>query len=117
MRPEEIELWLDMQLSPKLAAWIEASLFIKTISSYNLFINDEDDEVIFSNAKKKGNVILVSKDNDFLGILDRHKPPPKLIWLTMGNCRNSEMKKILEKTLVPAVKELLKTAAAFIEIT
>ena len=117
MQLNEIELWLDMQLSPKLATWIESNFSIKTISSYNLFINDEKDEVIFINAKSKGNVILLSKDQDFLGILDRLKPPPKLIWLTMGNCPNKRMKLILEETLMPAIKELLNTATTFIEIT
>ena len=97
MQLNEIELWLDMQLSPKLAIWIESNFSIKTISSYNLFINDEKDEVIFIKAKEKGNVILLSKDQDFLGILDRLKSPPKLIWLTMGNCPNKKMKLILEE--------------------
>jgi predicted nuclease of predicted toxin-antitoxin system len=117
MQLNEIELWLDMQLSPKLATWIENNFSIKTISSYSLFINNEQDEVIFLNAKKKGNVILISKDHDFLGILDRLKPPPKLIWLTMGNCPNKTMQKILEQALIPAIKELLKTSTTFIEIS
>ncbi len=113
----EIELRLDMQLSPKLVNWIENNFSIKTVSSYDLFINDEKDEIIFLNTKNKGNVILISKDYDFLGILDRLKPPPKLIWLTMGNCPTKRMKIILEEELMPAIKELLNTSTTFIEIT
>ena len=89
MQLNEIELWLDMQLSPMLAKWIESNLGIRAISSYDLFINNEKDEVIFLKAKEKSNVLLLSKDHDFLDIMNRLQPPPKLIWLTMGNCANS----------------------------
>ena len=106
-----------MQLSPALAKWIESEYLIKVFSSYDLFLNDEKDEVIFLNAKSKGNVILLSKDYDFVDILNRLQPPPKLIWLTMGNCPNSMMKIILKKTLMPAIHELLNNQTIIVEIT
>jgi predicted nuclease of predicted toxin-antitoxin system len=53
MQLDQIELWLDMQLSPMLAKWIESSLGIRAISSYDLFINDEKDEVILLKVKEK----------------------------------------------------------------
>jgi predicted nuclease of predicted toxin-antitoxin system len=117
MQLNEIELWLDMQLSPIIAKWIQQHFSVKAISSYDLFINDEKDEVIFLNAKKKENVILVSKDQDFVDLIDRFNPPPKLIWLTMGNCPNSQMKIILQDTLMPAINELIHTSTPIIEIT
>ena len=117
MQLKEIELWLDMQLSPKLAAWIQKEFSIKTISSYDLFINEERDDIIFAKAKQKGNVILLSKDTDFLLLIERLKSPPKLIWLTMGNCPNKEMKQILSKTLLRALQELIKTSASVVEIS
>lgn len=117
MQLNEIELWLDMQLSPALAKWIVSEFNIKAISSYDLFINDEKDEIIFLSAKSKGNVILLSKDSDFPDLLDRLLPPPKLIWLRMGNCPNSQMKIILKNTLLSAIGELLQTSTILIEIT
>jgi predicted nuclease of predicted toxin-antitoxin system len=41
MQLNQIELWLDMQLSPIIAKWIEQNFGIKAISSYDLFINNE----------------------------------------------------------------------------
>jgi predicted nuclease of predicted toxin-antitoxin system len=117
MQPNEIELWLDMHLSPALAKWIVSELGIKAISSYELFINNEKDEIIFLSAKRKGNVIILSKDSDFPDLLDRLSPPPKLIWLRMGNSPNSQMKIILKNTLLPAINELLQTSTILIEIT
>ncbi len=65
MQLNEIELWLDMQLSPALAKWIVNEFGIKAISSYDMFINNEKDEIILLNAKNKANVIILTKDNDF----------------------------------------------------
>ncbi|MBC7866906.1 MAG: DUF5615 family PIN-like protein [Gloeobacteraceae cyanobacterium ES-bin-316] len=117
MQHNKIELWLDMQLSPALAKWIQVTIGISALSSYDLFLNNEKDEIIFLSAKSKANVILLSKDHDFVDLLDRLQPPPKLIWLTMGNCSNDQMKKILEKTLMPAIQELVTTPTEIIEIT
>ncbi|MEO6722178.1 MAG: DUF5615 family PIN-like protein [Ferruginibacter sp.] len=117
MQLSEIELWLDMQLSPALAKWIESEFSIKAISSYDLFMNSEKDEVIFLKAKENGKVIILSKDYDFIDIQERLKPPPKLIWLTMGNCSNNQMKIILQRTLLLAVKELINTSTTIVEIT
>ena len=92
MQLNEIELWLDMQLSPDLAKWIITEFSIKAISSYDLFLNNEKDERIFLKAKEKGNVVLLSKDSDFIEIMERLQPPPEFVWLTMGNCSNKQMK-------------------------
>ena len=116
MQLNEIELWLDMQLSPSLAKWIITDLGIKAVSSYDLFINNEKDETIFLNAKIQGNVILLSKDSDFPDLLNRLLPPPKLIWLRMGNCPNSKMKIILANTLLMGINELMHTSTTIIEI-
>ena len=116
MLHNEIELWLDMQLSPAIAEWITRELGIKAISSYAMFINEEKDETIFLAAKSKGNVIILSKDSDFPDLIDRLLPPPKLIWLRMGNCPNSQMKIILRNTLILAINELLQTSTIIIEI-
>ena len=117
MQLNEIELWLDMQLSPALAKWMVSDLCINAVSSYDMFINDEKDENIFLSAKTKGNIILLSKDSDFPDLLNRLYPPPKLIWLRMGNCPNSQMKIILKNTLLQALNELLNTSTIMIEIT
>ena len=116
MQLNEIELWLDMQLSPSLAKWIITDLGIKAVSSYDLFINNEKDETIFLSAKSKGNVIILSKDSDFPDLLNRLFPPPKLIWLRMGNCPNSKMKIILANTLLMAIDELTHNSTTIIEI-
>ena len=52
MQLNEIELWLDMQLSPAIAKWIESKFSIKAISSYDLFINEEKDNIFEGKDKR-----------------------------------------------------------------
>ena len=49
---------------------------------------------------------MLTKDEDFAVILSIHKAPPKIIWLTVGNCSNTELKKIISTELVPAIEYL-----------
>jgi len=60
-------------------------------------------------------VIVMSKDSDFLNLLDRHGPPPKVIWVTCGNTSNQRMRTILRQTLLPAV-EMLEGSEIIVEI-
>jgi len=57
----------------------------------------------------------MSKDSDFLNLLDRHGPPPKVIWVTCGNTSNQRMRTILRQTLLPAV-EMLEGSEIIVEI-
>ena len=77
-------------------------------------LRDAEDEEIFQ-AARDANIIMMSKDSDFLNLLDRHGPPPKVIWVTCGNTSNQRMRTILRKTLLPAV-EMLEGSEIIVEI-
>jgi predicted nuclease of predicted toxin-antitoxin system len=109
------EIWIDAQLSPALAAWINRTYDdINAQSVRAVDLRDAEDEEIFQ-AAREANVIVMSKDSDFLSLLDRHGPPPSVIWITCGNTSNRRMRKILGKTLQPAV-EMLKGDETVVEI-
>jgi len=55
------------------------------------------DEQAFSKAEEM-NAIVLTKDKDFIGLLKKHKAPPKIIWLTCGNTSNKRLKEILSST-------------------
>jgi predicted nuclease of predicted toxin-antitoxin system len=116
MQLKEIELWLDMQLSPLLAKWIPKTFSIKATSSYTLLYNTTKDEEIFLRAKEAKNVIIITKDKDFLDIQARLFAPPKIIFLKTGNCSNEKMKKIFSEYLLLALEELINTEAEIVEI-
>jgi predicted nuclease of predicted toxin-antitoxin system len=109
------EIWIDAQLSPALAAWINRAYEkINAQSIRAVGLRDAEDEEIFQ-AAREANVIMMSKDSDFLNLLDRHGPPPKVIWVTCGNTSNQRMRTILKQTLLPAV-EMLEGSEIIVEI-
>ncbi len=50
--------------------------------------------------------IVLTKDEDFIGLLKKHKAPPKIIWLTCGNTSNKRLKEILSSKLNEALELL-----------
>ena len=57
----------------------------------------------------------MTKDSDFVDLVERLGPPPKIIWLTCGNTSNARLREILSATLLQAL-ELLRTDETLVEI-
>ena len=77
-------IWLDAHLSPRLARWLSATFSVQAAAVRDLGLRQAEDHDIFFAARKVG-AIVVTKDNDFVELLERHGSPPKIIWLTCGN--------------------------------
>ena len=74
-------IWINAQLSPAIAFWIESNFNVKAIALRDLGLRDAEDQEIFI-AAKNANVVMMTKDSDFISLLDRFGLPPKIIWLT-----------------------------------
>lgn len=110
-----MEVWIDAQLSPALALWInELNNGITACSVRALGLRDASDEEIFRQAKAR-NAIVMSKDVDFVRLLEKHGPPPQIIWITLGNTSNANMMLTLKKHF-PAIVQLLQNNEPLIEI-
>jgi predicted nuclease of predicted toxin-antitoxin system len=81
----------------------------------DLGLRDAEDEEIFHAAKQAAAVVM-TKDSDFLRLLERHGPPPQVLWLTCGNTTNAHLKEILSATL-PDALTLLEAQEKLIEIS
>ncbi len=80
-------LLLDENLSPKLTAKLDGDFpGIKHVLHVGL--DNENDSRIWKYAKSKGYAI-VTKDKDYLVFIGQYGPPPKVIFLTIGNCRSA----------------------------
>ena len=109
------EIWIDAQLSPALAAWINRNYEdIEAKSVRAVGLRDADDQEIYQ-AAREADVVMMSKDSDFLSLLDRHGPPPRMIWVTCGNTSNRRMREILDQTLQSAA-EMLGEGETVVEI-
>jgi predicted nuclease of predicted toxin-antitoxin system len=57
----------------------------------------------------------MTKDSDFVELLQRHGPPPQIIWLRSGNTSNARLKLLLTQAL-PAVLPMLEAGEPLVEI-
>lgn len=105
---------LDAHLPPALCVWISETFAIPCFSAQFLNLRQAEDEEIFAYSRTKG-AIVITKDDDFVSLLNRFGSPPKVIWLTCGNTSKSRLKEILGANLGPALT--LLEANDLVEIT
>ncbi|WP_308256370.1 DUF5615 family PIN-like protein [Geminocystis sp. GBBB08] len=74
-----------------------------------------EDREIFTRAKVEG-VIIITKDRDFLELVNRFDSPPQILWVTCGNVTNRNLKIIFTQTFVDALA-LLQQGEKIVEIT
>ena len=108
-------VWIDAQLSPAIAPWINETFDIQTHAIRDLGLRDAKDLEIFRAARDKEAVVM-TKDHDFLLLLDRHGPPPQILWVTCGNTSNARLKEVLTKSF-PVAIQLLRQGEQLIEIS
>jgi predicted nuclease of predicted toxin-antitoxin system len=108
-------LWLDAQLPPTLAQWIEANFEIACQPVRDIGLRDASDEVIFLAARNK-QAIVISKVVDLVNLVRSKGAPPKIIWFTCGNTSNKRLKDIFLQHLGTAIK-LLSGIDDLVEIT
>lgn len=58
----------------------------------------------------------MTKDSDFVLLLDKLGAPPQVIWVTCGNTSNARLKELLTHTL-PKALELLNFGEKLVEIS
>jgi len=101
-----VKLWLDAQLPPLLAGWINAQGWgIQAFAVRDVGLRDASDAAIFRAARKAG-VVVMTKDRDFLHLLFEQGPPPQVIWLRVGNSSNQALQAVLLRTLDQAITSL-----------
>jgi predicted nuclease of predicted toxin-antitoxin system len=107
-------VWIDAQLSPALAPWIADRFGVQAFSAKYLGYLDAEDPEIFRAAREAGAVVM-TKDSDFLDLLEQHGPPPQVLWVTLGNTSNARMRVVLERNFLRAAA-LLQSGEALVEI-
>ena len=57
----------------------------------------------------------MTKDSDFVEMLRRLGPPPRVLWVTCGNTSNTRLREILTRDL-PAAVARLESGECLVEI-
>jgi predicted nuclease of predicted toxin-antitoxin system len=92
-----MKIWLDAQLPPALARWFQEQPWdIKAVAVRDIGLRDASDPEIFAKARAAGAVVM-TKDQDFVRLLEVQGPPPQVIWLRLGNTSTGALKEVLSK--------------------
>lgn len=110
-----MKFWIDAQLSPTLAPWIKNTFAVDAFSAQRLKFQEARDRNIFLEARE-AEAVIITKDYDFVELLDQLGPPPQLIWIRCGNTSNAQMRKILLHSF-PKALLLLQEGEPLVEIT
>lgn len=110
-----MKLWIDAQFSPTIANWLSKSKGITALPVRDLGMQQASDRGIFL-AAREANAVVMTKDRDFLRLLEELGAPPQVLWITCGNTSNTHLKKVLESSW-EAASSLLLSGEPLVEIS
>ena len=108
-------LWIDAQLSPALARWLSDTFGVTVHAVRDLGLRAAKDLPIFHAAREAGAVIM-SRDSDFVLLLERLGLPPQILWVTCGNTSNARLREVLRKSF-PEARARLEQGEPLVEIS
>lgn len=106
--------WIDAQVSPYLAQWLASEFDVEARPVRSLGLRDAKDRDIFL-AAREADAVVLTKDRDFVILLEQLGPPPRILWLTLGNTSNAHLKEVLTQHR-PSALELLRRGEPLVEI-
>ena len=108
-------IWLDAHLSPAIASWLSLEFSVSAIAVRDVGLRDAKDQEIFT-AAKQANAVIMTKDIDFVHLVEKYGIPPQVILLTCGNTSNAQLKQIFRRSFDRTI-EWLQKGEPVVEIT
>lgn len=109
-----MKVWVDAQLSPAMARYLKDELGTDASALRDIGLRDAEDGEIFQ-AARSASAVVMTKDSDFVSLLERFGPPPQVVWVRCGNTSNANLRAVLLKTWAEAVRHL-EAGEALVEI-
>ena len=107
--------WLDAHLDPDLAAWLGSRFKIIVKHLREIGLRDADDDVILAAARRLGQIVIATKDGEFVDTVRRTGSPPQMLWLRCGNLSTLETQTWLSKRFPEALRRL-EAGEAIVEL-
>ncbi len=109
-----MRLLFDENLSYRIPALIQdifpASTHVRTCS-----LEQKEDTEIWDYAKT-GHFTIITKDADFNDLVTMSGPPPKVVWLRIGNCRVTEIEQLIRQHQDAIAQFIQDPVSAILEI-
>ena len=100
-----MKIWIDAHISPGVAAWINESFDHEARSLRSIGLRAAGDLEIFQRAKAE-DVVFITKDSDFVDLVEVRGAPPKVILLRCGSTTNDRLRQIFAAHLNVAMDRL-----------
>lgn len=107
-----MKLLFDQNISFKLTGWL-AEQYPDSKHVRDVGLARSDDREVWEYARKNG-LAIVSKDEDFHQLSFLHGPPPKVIWLKLGNCTTREVEQLLRERQSSVTRFLTDETSSFL---
>jgi predicted nuclease of predicted toxin-antitoxin system len=108
-------VWIDAQLPPALAHWLRQAHGVDARHVADVEQLGADDPAIFAAARAGRAAVVMTKDEDFVELVERHGPPPQVVWVTCGNVGNVALRTLILDAW-PSVAALLAGGEPLVEI-
>ena len=108
------EVWIDAQLPPALAGWLRDERQVDAHHVEDLNLRSASDRQIFASASEAGAVVM-TKDSDFVSLVQQRGVPPQVVWLRLGNTSNRDLRRIVLSAW-PGAAALLAGGEPLVEI-
>jgi predicted nuclease of predicted toxin-antitoxin system len=118
MQPDELEFWIDLNLPPQMAIWLKEGFNVQAKSFKELLFSDVPDVEVYKIAAAGINkIIITTKDVDFSNYQNIVGPPPRILYLNIGNISNKNLKFLIESKFSEILQLFLTTNEPLIEIS
>lgn len=104
--------WLDAQIPPGLAGWMEETFGVKAMPVRDVCLKDAEDDHLFFAARQVANV-LITKEGGFIHL--KELSPLKVIWLTCENTSEKELRRVFQLHFRKAVR-MFEAGESLVEI-
>ncbi len=109
-----MKLLFDENLSGQLPRLL-ADLFPDSDSALRLGLGGASDDAVWEHAKR-AEFVLVTKDEDFQRLSVLRGPPPKVIWIRLGNCATADVARMVRFRVEQIHVFLTDSEAAFLAL-
>jgi len=107
--------WLDAHLDPELAPWLGANFKVIAKSLDEMGLRNAEDDELFAAGRRFTEIVIVTKDYDFVELVQRLGAPPQVLWLNFGNMSTIKLQLKLKQSFAVAL-DLLRAGDALVEI-
>ncbi len=106
---------LDQNLSPRLMAGLSEA-FPGSIHVRDVGLEAADDVEVWNYARDH-NFTIISKDADFHQRSFLYGAPPKVVWVSVGNCTTTDIEKLLKASHSRLIRFSQDEEAAFLVLS